>query len=101
MRIKVVYAGQGTGRNARKRKLARLASSMEASARNGFALACAGIVSKRHAQAHELSNRHRWLGAGLKDGMRHACRTFIPASKLAARPAPFLKYQREDGDKRK
>ena len=94
--MKIIHKGQGTGRNARKRKLARIASSMEASARNGHAIGMAGIVSKRRAQAHELSNRHRWLGAGLKDGVRHACRTFIPASKLATRPAPFLKYQRED-----
>ena len=83
------------GKNARKKRLRRQIAEFDRWEMNGRAPSTSA-VSKRHAQAHELSRRHRWLGAGKKDGCPHPARTFIPAGKMATRPAPFLKYQRAD-----
>lgn len=84
------------GKNARKKMIRAIAEKFDRGFYGRAAIPTTSAVSKRHAQAHELSNRHRWQGAGRADGCFHATRTFIPAGKLATRPAPFLKYQRQD-----
>ena len=76
----VIFKGQGNGKNARKRKLARVVASKNASARNGASVSRSLVVSGQDAARHKATmvagRREHWQGAS-HDGFIHHGRTFI------------------------
>lgn len=101
--VKTIWKNDGIGKSARKRKLARVAKSVESGAHLGHALSRAGVISaqdsKRHGAAMVAARREQWEGASHDGYCRHG-RTFIrrtTAEYMNGRARLWERWSRQAG----